>query len=120
MIKNKLKIFGGAKAPSYISYKLKVMGRGRPSKKTASKTTFVRTGRPASEKIVTCVVYKKPKGKKHYLNTYVNFGVDTIITTRKHTPLVSDDYEIVDIGVGKSFIKRYMKEYSIKEITIKD
>jgi hypothetical protein len=113
-------MFGGAKAPSYITIKIKVMGRGRPSKKTASKTTFVRTGRPASEKIVTCVVYKKPTGKKHYLNTYVSFGIDTIITNRKHTPLIPDDCEIVEIGVGKSFIKRYMKEFNIKEITIKD
>jgi hypothetical protein len=93
------------------------MGRGRPSKKT---TSIVRTGRPASEKIVTCVVYKKPKGKKHYLNTYVNFGIDTILTTRKHTPLIPDDYEIVEIGVGKSYIKRYMKQFNIKEITIQD
>ena len=96
------------------------MGRGRPSKKTASKTPFVRTGRPVSEKIVTCVVYKKPTGKKHYLNTYVNFGIDTLITNRKHTPLIPDDFEIVDIGIGKSFIKRYMKEFDIKEITTKD
>jgi len=93
------------------------MGRGRPSKKT---TSFVRTGRPASEKIVTCVVYKKPKGKKYYLNTYVNFGVDTILTTRKHTPLIPDDYEIVEIGVGISYIETYKKQYNIKEITIKD
>lgn len=94
------------------------MGRGRPSKKTASKTPIVRTGRPASEKIVTCVVYKK--GKKHYLNTYANFGVDTIISTRKHTPLIPDDCEILDIGIGKSYIKRYMSQYNIKEVTIKD
>jgi hypothetical protein len=94
------------------------MGRGRPSKKTAPKTPIVRTGRPASEKITICVVYKK--GKKHYLNTYVNFGVDTILTTRKHTPLIPDDYEIVEIGVGKSYIKRYMKQFNIKEITIQD
>jgi hypothetical protein len=114
------KIFGGAKAPSYITIKIKVMGRGRPSKKIASKTTFVRTGRPASEKIVTCVVYKKPTGKKHYLNTYINFSVDTIITTRKHTPLIPEGFEIVDIGVGKSYIKRYMQQYNIKEVTTKD
>ena len=94
------------------------MGRGRPSKKTT--TTFVRTGRPASEKIVTCVVYKKLTGRKHYLNTYINFGVDTICTTRKHTPLIPDDCEILEIGVGKSFIKRYMKQFNIKEITIQD
>lgn len=96
------------------------MGRGRPSKKIASKTPFVRTGRPASEKIVTCVVYKKPTGKKYYLNTYVNFGVDTIITTRKHTPLIPEGFEIVDIGIGKSYIKRYMKQFNIEKITIQD
>jgi hypothetical protein len=96
------------------------MGRGRPSKKIASPTSFVRTGRPASEKIVTCVVYKKPTGKKYYLNTYVNFGIDTLVTNRKHTPLISDDFEIVDIGVGKSFIERYKKQFNITEITIKD
>ena len=96
------------------------MGRGRPSKKTAPSTPFVRTGRPVSEKIVTCVVYKKPTGKKYYLNTYVNFGIDTIVTTRKHTPLIPDGFEIVEIGVGKSYIERYKKQFNIKEITIKD
>jgi hypothetical protein len=96
------------------------MGRGRPSKKIAPKVPFIRTGRPVSEKIVICVVYKKPTDKKHYLNTYINFELDVIITNRKHTPLISDDFEIVDIGIGKSYIKRYMKEYKIKEITIQD
>ena len=96
------------------------MGRGRPSKKTAPNTPFVRTGRPVSEKIVTCVVYKKPTGKKYYLNTYVNFGIDTLVTNRKHTPLISEDYEIVDIGVGKSFIERYKKQYKIDKITVQD
>jgi len=96
------------------------MGRGRPSKKIAPKAPIVRTGRPVSEKIVTCVVYKKPTGKKHYLNTYVNFEVDAIITNRKHTPLISDGYDIVDLGIGKSFIKKYMKQYKIDKVTIQD
>ncbi len=39
------------------------MGRVRPSKKISTNSTFIRTGRPVSEKIVTCVVYKKPTGK---------------------------------------------------------
>ena len=55
------------------------MGRGRPSKKIAPKVPFIRTGRPVSEKIVICVVYKKPTGKKFYLNTYVNFEVVLIV-----------------------------------------
>jgi len=96
------------------------MGRGRPSKKIAPKAPIVRTGRPVSEKIVTCVVYKKSTGKKHYLNTYVNFEVDAIITNRKHTPLISDGYDIVDLGIGKSFIKKYMKQYKILTVTTQD
>lgn len=94
------------------------MKRGRPSKPT--KEPFIRTGRPVSEKIVTCVVYKKPTGKIHYLNTYTNFGVDTIITNRKHTPLIEDKFEIVEIGVGKSFINKYMKQFKINKVTVKD
>jgi hypothetical protein len=96
------------------------MGRGRPSKKIAPKVPFIRTGRPVSEKIVICVVYKKPTGKNYYLNTYVNFELDVILTNRKHTPLIADNFEIVDIGVGKSYIKRYMKEYKIDKITVQD
>jgi len=96
------------------------MGRGRPSKKIAPKIPFVRTGRPISEKIVICVVYKKSTDKKYYLNTYINFGIDTIITTRKHTPLIPNDFEIVDIGIGNSFIERYKKQYKINKITIQD
>lgn len=96
------------------------MGRGRPSKKIAPKEPFIRTGRPVSEKIVICVVYKKPTGKKFYLNTYINFELDVILTNRKHTPLIADNFEIVDIGVGKSYIKRYMKQYKIEKITVQD
>jgi hypothetical protein len=96
------------------------MGRGRPSKKIAPKVPFVRTGRPVSEKIVICVVYKRPTGKKFYLNTYINFELDVILTNRKHTPLIADDFEIVDIGVGKSYIKRYMNQYKIEKITVQD
>jgi hypothetical protein len=115
---NKLKNVWRSESSSLYFNKIKVMGRGRPSKKIASKTPIVKTGRPVSEKIVICVVYKKDK--KHFLNTYQNYELDPIISTRKHTPLIPDDHEILDIGIGKSFIKRYMKEYKIEKITIQD
>lgn len=95
------------------------MGRGRPPKSTTKKT-FIRTGRPVSEKIIICVVYKKPNSKKHYLDTYKNLELDSILSNRKHTPVISDKFEIVDIGVGKSFIEKYKKQYKIEKITIQD
>jgi hypothetical protein len=50
----------------------------------------------------------------------VNFEVDAIITNRKHIPLVPDGYDIVDLGIGKSFIKKYMKQYKIDKVTTQD
>ena len=96
------------------------MGRGRPSKKISTKQPFIRTGRPVSEKITICVVYKKPTGKIYYLDTYKNLELDAIISNRKHTPVIANSFEIIDIGIGKSFIERYKKQYKITKITIQD
>lgn len=61
------------------------------------------------------VVYKKPRGKKHYLK--VLFGnIDDIIDGNKRKPPIAHEYEIIKIGWGKSFIEKYKEEYKIKEI----
>jgi hypothetical protein len=70
-------------------------------------------GRPSEEKIPTVVVYKKPTGKKHYL-LVTESEIDTILTPSKRKPLIPDGYEVVDIGIGKSFIEKYKKQYDIK------
>ena len=70
-------------------------------------------GRPSEKKITTVVVYKKPTGKKHWLLT-TEEDVDEIINSRKRNPLLPNNYEIVEIGIGKSFIEKYKKEYNIK------
>lgn len=70
-------------------------------------------GRPSEKKITTVVVYKKPTGKKHWL-FITEEDVDEIINSRKRNPLLPNNYEIVEIGIGKSFIEKYKKEYNIK------
>ena len=70
-------------------------------------------GRPSEKKITTVVVYKKPTGKKYWMLTTEN-GVDDIINSRKRDPLLPSNYEIIEMGIGKSFIERYKKEYNIK------
>lgn len=73
-----------------------------------------RKGRPAEKKIPTIVVYKKSQtAKKHYL-FITEEGVDEILNGRKKKPLLPSNYEIVDIGIGESFINKYKKEYKIK------
>ena len=70
-------------------------------------------GRPSEEKIPTVVVYKKPTGKKHHM-LVTESEVDTILTPSVRKPLIPDGFEIVDIGMGKSFIEKYKTQYDIK------
>jgi hypothetical protein len=77
------------------------------------KITHEGKGRPAEEKIPTVVVYKKPTGNKHYM-LVTESEVDNILNSSKRKPLIPDGCEIVDIGIGKSFIEKYKKQYDIK------
>ena len=70
-------------------------------------------GRPSEKKITTVVVYKKPTGKKYWLLT-TEEDIDEIINSRKRNSLLPNNYEIVEIGIGKSFIEKYKKEYNLK------
>ena len=70
-------------------------------------------GRPAEKKLVTVVVYKKPTGKKYYLFT-TESEVDEVLSSSKRKPLLPNNYEIVDMGIGESFIKQFQKQYNIK------
>ena len=70
-------------------------------------------GRPAEKKLVTVVVYKKPTGKKHYLMT-TESSIDEVLSSSKRKPLIPNNYEIVDMGIGESFIKTFKKQYDIK------
>jgi hypothetical protein len=70
-------------------------------------------GRPAEKKLVTVVVYKKPTGKKYYLMT-TESEIDEVLINSKRKPLIPNNYEIVDMGIGESFIKSFKKQYNIK------
>ena len=60
------------------------------------------------------VVHKGPrKNSKIILDVFENTRVDDVITTSKRKPLIPDINEILDIGVGTSFIKRYKKKYKL-------
>ena len=70
-------------------------------------------GRPVEKKLVTVVVYKKPTGKKYYLLT-TESEIDEVLSSSKRKPLIPNNYEIVDMGIGESFIESFKKQYNIK------
>ena len=71
-------------------------------------------GRPTEKKIPTVVVYKKSTTSKKYYLLITEENVDEIIASTKRKPLLPSTYDIVDIGIGESFIKQFTKQYDIK------
>ena len=56
------------------------------------------------------VAYKKRYGKKVYIETFTDQRTpDRLLSTR--TKILPKDCEVLDIGVGKSFIETYKKKY---------
>ena len=68
------------------------------------------------------VVYKTVYRKKETIHIKVFEGVlvDDIIEPNKRKPLVPNDAEILEIGVGISFEKRYKSKYKITNVEIED
>ena len=61
------------------------------------------------------VVHKGPrKNSKVVLEVFENTRVDDIINLRKLKPLIPKENEILDIGVGDSFVERYKKKHKLK------
>lgn len=62
------------------------------------------------------VVYKKPKGRKYFIKVMDYVTLEDIIDEKKRKPPIPHEYELIEIGWGESFIKKYMEQYNIKEI----
>ncbi len=71
-------------------------------------------GRPAEEPTTLVVVHKK--GKKTFISTFEGTSVDDVIDSSKRKPLIENDHEIVDIGVGKSYIEKYKSQYKTAKL----
>ena len=71
-------------------------------------------GRPTEDPIITVVVFKKRK--KTFISTFSNVIIDDILDSSRRKPLIPNEYEIVDIGIGKSFVERYMKQWKVTKI----
>ena len=60
------------------------------------------------------VVHKKPrKNGKVFLEVFKNTRIDDIIATNKRKPLIPKENEILELGIGISFVERYKKKYKL-------
>ena len=60
------------------------------------------------------VVHKRPrKNGTIFLEVFENVRVDDIINAKKLKPLIPKENEILEIGVGISFVERYKKKHKL-------
>jgi len=60
------------------------------------------------------VVHKGPrKNSKIQLEIFTSVRVDDVIDGTKRKPLIPHENEILEIGMGESFVERYKKKYKI-------
>jgi hypothetical protein len=60
------------------------------------------------------VVHKRPrKNGKVFIEVFENTRVDDIISTTKRKPLIPKENEILNIGVGISFLEKYKKKHKL-------
>lgn len=67
------------------------------------------------------VVYKKTKsGKKYYMDVFEKEKTpDVINNLNAKKPLIPHKYHIIELGLGKSLIKKWQEKYNIKKPQIK-
>lgn len=70
-------------------------------------------GRPTEKKLPVVVVFSKPTGKKYHM-MITESSIDDILDNSKRNPLIPNNYEIVDMGIGESFIEKFKTQYNIK------
>jgi|TARA_B100000900_G_scaffold371996_1_gene351593 hypothetical protein len=60
------------------------------------------------------VVHKRPrKNGKVFLQVFEGTRVDDILSATKRKPLIPKENEILDVGVGISFVEKYKKKYKL-------
>jgi hypothetical protein len=67
------------------------------------------------KKTPTVVVYQKSTRSKVFYMMVTTQPVDVVIDSKKKKPLVDHKYEMIEVGVGESFIKQWMKRFKIKK-----
>ncbi len=68
-------------------------------------------------KSVTVAVYRKTVRSKTYYMTVTLKHVDIVNNLNAKKPIIDHKYEIMELGVGQSLIRQWMKKFKIKKYT---
>ena len=67
-----------------------------------------------NELLKVVVVHKGPeKNPKIYIDIFTNIRVDDIIDNTKRKPIIPNEHQILEIGIGESFLARFKSKYKV-------
>jgi hypothetical protein len=67
-----------------------------------------------NELLKVVVAHKGPeKNSKIYIDIFTNIRVDDIIDSTKRKPIIPTDHQILEIGIGETFLERYKSKYKL-------
>ena len=69
-------------------------------------------------KLTSVAVYRKNKKSNTYYMIVTDIHIDVINNMRATKPIIDHKYEIVELGIGKEFIKSWAEKYKIKKAQI--
>ena len=61
------------------------------------------------------VVYKKQKSSNKYYMIVTDIHLDILNNARATKPVVDHKYEIIEMGIGESFIEQWSNKYKINK-----
>ena len=73
-------------------------------------------GRKKENVLPVIIVYKKRKNLTKHFMSVTEHDVDSILN-KKRKRLFPENYEIVEMGIGKALISTWQDKYEIKKIT---
>jgi len=68
-----------------------------------------------SDKPTFVAVYKKQKTSNKYYMIVTDIHADILINARATKPIIDHKYDIVELGMGSSFIETWSKKYKIRK-----
>ena len=68
-----------------------------------------------SGKATTVVIYKKSKKAKTHYMVITDHPADVVNNARATKPVIDHKYDIVELGIGVSFVERWAKIFKIKK-----
>ena len=78
----------------------------------------INTARDIRDQSVVVVWKKTERSNKKYMTVFNTASIDQINTNKAKNPVIPNTAPFVELGLGKSFVERWMKKYKLNKFQL--